>query len=434
MRRVQLLNNPSHTPSRAPASGGGARATKQQLGNALPIRPQETSHAVRRVQHQAHAPLHTALQPQQLRLHRRKVTVMAMRRHLPTALRAALRAPPAASITQPALRASVALPRHEARAVESALPGVGFAASGLRCACPPPSRAPRPHSRLAVHDGQGRTGRLPAQTLVPSRNPHVPGQDQGEPVNARGVCLRHRCRVIDPRTNASFPLAPEPFSSAQPPRGHVRSVRHRIHPHAQVKRSMGAMDALAHCAEVPAHARSPPGAPDQKHRAGRRGRRAWHERRAQHILPAAYEARFSDTDVARSPRRSSTTLPAHLTSWQRRVFVRASPCTRPHPNPVARSSAAATTNRWSRSIIPVRNGTERLGCGAVAILPAYSNIATAGPYTSSPTKEALVTPTADIVYAPPAPVAAPRPACCCRPEVGAGPATACVQPFSVQGS
>jgi len=56
----------------------------------------------------------------------------AMRRHLPTALRAALRAPAAASITQPALRASVTLPRHEARAVESAMPGMGFAASGLR--------------------------------------------------------------------------------------------------------------------------------------------------------------------------------------------------------------------------------------------------------------------------------------------------------------
>jgi hypothetical protein len=71
-----------------------------------------------------------------------------------TALRAVLRAP-VASITQPALRTVVALPRSDARAVESrTAPGVGFAASALRCArprCPPPPPPPQPQHRLQTH-------------------------------------------------------------------------------------------------------------------------------------------------------------------------------------------------------------------------------------------------------------------------------------------
>jgi hypothetical protein len=125
-----------------------------------------------------------------------------------TALRAVLRAP-VASITQPALRTVVALPRSDARAVESrTAPGVGFAASALRCArprCPPP-----------LHPLNPNTGSRP--TPRERRSPGFQGWNDGQAPNGRsrragcfGDALRVKCgrlqsmRVL-PSTNHGMNL------------------------------------------------------------------------------------------------------------------------------------------------------------------------------------------------------------------------------------
>ena len=153
----------------------------------------------------------------------------------------------------------------DAAAARGACGGERHARDGLRrlrvalCVPPPPypctatplqgccPRWPRPH-------------RPPpgANPRPPSRNPVTrPKTQASRATHGVGACGIAAWSQIPTRTHTL--RGTQNPSPAQPPGGHVRSVRHRIHPHAQVNRSMGAMDALAHCAEVPAPSRAPGG-------------------------------------------------------------------------------------------------------------------------------------------------------------------------------